>query len=62
MMLATEYKKSRVMAEPKGTSLMDSNWIHGPSSQNGGAAPKMVLKISTVLMIANDSDFSWTQD
>jgi hypothetical protein len=39
---------------------MDSNWIHGPSGQNGGATPKMVLEISTVLMIADDSDFSWT--
>jgi hypothetical protein len=36
---------------------MDSNWIHGPSGQ-----PKMVLEISTVLMIADDSDFSWIQD
>ena len=59
MMLATKYKKSRVMAEPKGTSLMDSNWIHGPSGQNGGAAPKMVLEIGTILMIAYDSDFIW---
>jgi hypothetical protein len=41
-------------------SLMDSNWIHDPSGQNSGAAPKMVLKIGTILMIANDSDFSWT--
>jgi hypothetical protein len=39
---------------------MDYNWIHGPSDQNGGAAPKTVLKISTVLMIADDSDFSLT--
>jgi hypothetical protein len=39
---------------------MDSNWIHGPSGQNGGAAPKMVLEIGTILMIADDSDFSWT--
>jgi hypothetical protein len=38
---------------------MDSNWIHGPSGQNSGASPKMVLKIGTVLMIADDSDFSW---
>jgi hypothetical protein len=35
---------------------MDSNWIHGPSCQNGGAAPKTVLEISTILMIADDSD------
>jgi hypothetical protein len=28
--------------------------------KNGGAAPKMVLKIGIVLMIADDSDFSWT--
>jgi hypothetical protein len=28
--------------------------------QNSGAAPKMVLEINTVLMIADDSDFSWT--
>jgi hypothetical protein len=34
---------------------MNSNWIHGPSGQNGGAAPKMVLKIGTVLMIVDDS-------
>jgi hypothetical protein len=39
---------------------MDSNWIHGPSGQNSGAVPKMVLKIGTILMIADDSDFSWT--
>jgi hypothetical protein len=38
---------------------MDSNWIHGPSGQNSGAAPKMILKISIVLMIADDSDLSW---
>jgi hypothetical protein len=37
---------------------MDSNWIHGPSGQNGGAAPKMILQIDIVLMIADDSDFS----
>jgi hypothetical protein len=60
MMAATEYKGFRVMAEPYDASLMDSNWIHGPSSLIGGAAPKMVLKIGTVLMIADDSDFSWT--
>jgi hypothetical protein len=58
MMAATEYKWSRVMAEPYDTSLMDSNWIHGPSGQNGGATQKMVLEIGTVLMIANDSNFS----
>jgi hypothetical protein len=29
---------------------MDSNWIHGPSGQNDGAAPKMVLEIGTILM------------
>jgi hypothetical protein len=39
---------------------MDSNWIHGPSGQNSGAAPKTVLEISIVLIIANVSDFSWT--
>jgi hypothetical protein len=39
---------------------MDSNSIHDPSGQNGGATPKTVLKIGTVLMIADDSDFSWT--
>jgi hypothetical protein len=39
---------------------MDSNWIHGPSGQNSGVAQKMVLKISIVLVIADDSDFSWT--
>jgi hypothetical protein len=38
---------------------MDSNRIHGPSGQNSGTAPKMVLEISTVFMIADDSDFSW---
>jgi hypothetical protein len=36
---------------------MDSTWIHGPSGQNGGAAEKMVLEISTVLLIADDFDF-----
>jgi hypothetical protein len=41
---------------------MDSNYIHGPSDQNSGAAPKMVLEISTILMIADDSDFSWPWD
>jgi hypothetical protein len=40
---------------------MDSNWIHGPSGQNSGTAPKMVLEISTILMIADDSDFSWNE-
>jgi hypothetical protein len=39
---------------------MDSNWMHGPSGQNDGAAPKMVLEIGTVLMIAHDFNFSWT--
>jgi hypothetical protein len=39
---------------------MDSNWIHGPLGQKGGAAPKMVLKIGIVLIIVDDSDFSWT--
>jgi hypothetical protein len=60
MMAATKYKGSRVMAEPYDASLMDSNGIHGQSGQNSGAAPKMILEIGTVLMIANDSDFSWT--
>jgi hypothetical protein len=46
------------MSKLYDASLMDSNWIHGPSSQNGGAAPKIVLEISTILMIADDSDFS----
>jgi hypothetical protein len=41
---------------------MNSNWIHGPLGQNGGAAPKTVLEISTVLIIADDSDFSWIGD
>jgi hypothetical protein len=59
MMAATEYKGSRVMAEPYDASLMDSNWIHGPSGQNSGAAPKIVLEIGSILMIADDSDFSW---
>jgi hypothetical protein len=39
---------------------MDSNWIHGPSGQNSGAAPKTVMEIGIVLMIADGSDFSWT--
>jgi hypothetical protein len=34
---------------------MDSNWIHGPSGQNSGAAPKTVLEISIILMIVDDS-------
>jgi hypothetical protein len=59
MMAATEYKGSRVMAEPYDASLMDSNWIHGPTGQNGGAAPKMILEIGTFLIISDDSDFSW---
>jgi hypothetical protein len=37
---------------------MDSNWIHGLSDQNSGAAPKMVLVIGTVLMIMDESDSS----
>jgi hypothetical protein len=60
MMAATEYKGSRAVAKPYDTSLMDSNRIHDPSDQNSGATPKMILKISTVLMIADDFDFSWT--
>jgi hypothetical protein len=56
MKVATEYKGSRVMAEPKDVSLIDSNWIHGPSGQNGSAAPKTVLEIGIVLMIADNSD------
>jgi hypothetical protein len=60
MMAATEYKGSRVVAEPLDASLMNSNWIHGPSGQNNGAAPKTVLEIGSILMIADDSDFSWT--
>jgi hypothetical protein len=59
MMVATEYKGYRVMAEPYDALLMDSNWIQGPSGQNGGAAPKTVMEINTVLKIADDSDFSW---
>jgi hypothetical protein len=39
---------------------MDSNWIHGPSGQNSGAALEMILEIGTILMIADDSDFIWT--
>jgi hypothetical protein len=35
---------------------MDSNWIHSLSGQNGGAAPKMVLEIGTVLMIVDNYD------
>jgi hypothetical protein len=60
MMAATGYKLCRVMTKPYDVSLMDSNWIHDPSGQNGGAATKMVLKIGTILMIAYDSNFSWT--
>jgi hypothetical protein len=41
---------------------MDSNWIHSPLDKNSGAAPKMVLEIGTLLMIAGDFDFSWTSD
>jgi hypothetical protein len=43
MTVATEYKGFRVMVELYDASLMDSNWIHGPSGQNSGVAPKMVL-------------------
>jgi hypothetical protein len=39
---------------------MDSNWIHAPLGQNSGATSKMDLEIGTVLMIVDDSDFSWT--
>jgi hypothetical protein len=60
MIVSTEYKGSRVMAECYNTSLMDSNWIHGPSGQNSSATPKTVLKIGIVLMIVDDFDFSWT--
>jgi hypothetical protein len=59
---ATEYKGSRVVAKPLDASLMDSNWIHDPSGKNSGATPKMVLEISTILMIANNSNFSYTWD
>jgi hypothetical protein len=58
MMAATEYKGSRVMTEPYDASLMDTNWIQGPSGQNGVTAQKMVLEIDTILMIADDSNFS----
>jgi hypothetical protein len=60
MTAATEYKGSKVMAEPYDTSLMDSNRIHVSSDQNGGATSKTVLEIGTVLMITDDSNFSWT--
>jgi hypothetical protein len=60
MTVAREYKGSRVTAEPYDAFLMDSNWIHSPSGQNGDTAPKMVLEIATILRIADDSDFSWT--
>jgi hypothetical protein len=33
---------------------MESNWIHGPSGHNSGAAPKTVLEIGSILMIADD--------
>jgi hypothetical protein len=62
MTVATEYKRSRVVDKLYDVSLMDSNWIHDPSGQISGAAPKMVLEIGTVLVIADDSDFSWTRD
>jgi hypothetical protein len=39
---------------------MDFNWIHGSSGQNSDAAPTTVLEIGTVLLIADDSNFSWT--
>jgi hypothetical protein len=60
MTVATEYKGSKVMAELYDASLMDSNWKHGPSGQNSGAAPKTVLEIGSILMIVDDSNFSWT--
>jgi hypothetical protein len=60
MTAATEYKGPRVVAEPYDTSLMDSNWIHGPSGQNSGAAPKMILEIGIILMIVDHSNFSST--
>jgi hypothetical protein len=41
---------------------MDSNRIHGPSGQNSAAASKTVLEIGSILMIADDSDFSLTWD
>jgi hypothetical protein len=28
--------------------------------QNSGAAPKTLLKIGSILIIADNSDFSWT--
>jgi hypothetical protein len=57
MMVATEYKGSIVVAEPYDASLIDFNWIHDPSGQNGGITPKMVLEIGTILMIVDDSDW-----
>jgi hypothetical protein len=60
MTAATEYKGSKVMAEPYDTSLMDSNRIHVSLDQNGGTTSKTVLEIGTVLMITDDSNFSWT--
>jgi hypothetical protein len=59
MTAATEYKLSRVVAEPYDAYLLDSNWIHGPSGQNSGTTPKTVLEIGIILMIADDFDFSW---
>jgi hypothetical protein len=44
MMAATEYKMMVLL----------------PSGQNSGAAPKMVLEIGTILIIVDDSNFSWT--
>jgi hypothetical protein len=60
MMAATEYKGSRVVAKSYDAPLIDFNWIHGPLGQNSGATPKMVLEISTVLMIVDDYNFSLT--
>jgi hypothetical protein len=57
-MAATKYKGSRVMIELYDVSLMDSNWMHGPSGQNSNATPKMVLEIGIVLMIAGNFDFN----
>jgi hypothetical protein len=50
------------VAEPKDTSLADSNSIHGPSAQNRWSSTRKFLKICLISTIAADSDFSWPWD
>jgi hypothetical protein len=35
---------------------MDSNWIHGPSGQNSGAAPKTVLDVNLCRRFLSTTD------